>query len=124
LLAFVESYPRADDTPDALMELALVDMALNHQQELRQCYHKVVENFPGSPQAVKADGALKRMDLVGREMSLALPVLYAESERKDDPFDLERLHGKMVVIYCWAGNAPQVGQDFMQLKALLQRFQT
>ncbi len=122
LVAFVDSYPAADDTPDALMELASVDAALSRDREIRQCYHKLVREFPDSPQAKKADGALRRLELVGQPMSLALPLLFGEDEHKDEPFDIDRLQGRTVVVYCWAGDGPQVARDFSQLKGLHHRY--
>jgi hypothetical protein len=122
LAQYVQLYPRGDDTPDALIELAMVHGVLGHDAVARGWYRKTVQDFPGTTQATKADGAIRRLGLMGQHLALALPLLYAESENRDEPFDLESLQGQPVIVTCWTASSPHMAQDFARLKQLRDRY--
>jgi thiol-disulfide isomerase/thioredoxin len=115
LAKFVQAYPRADDTPDVLLQLGLTNEILSKEVEAKSWYNQVVRNFADKPQAAKARGALARLELEGKPLQLAGPTL-------QDPnvaFDVEQLRGKVVVVYYWASWNTQAPGEFARLKALL-----
>ncbi len=114
LTKFVETYPKADDTADALLTLGMVNEFLNKEVEAKNWYGVLVKNFAGAPLATKAAGAGARLELEGKTFMLACPTL-------NDPntiYNIEQSAGKVVVVYYWASWNSQSSGDFAKLKAL------
>jgi hypothetical protein len=114
LTAFVKAYPKAEDAADAMLQLGMVSEFLGKDTEAKNWYAKLAKDFAGKPQAVKAAGAVRRLELEGKAMSLSGPKL-------DDPkatAGLDDLRGKLVVVYYWASWNGQAASDFTKLKAL------
>ncbi|HXG11361.1 MAG TPA: thioredoxin-like domain-containing protein [Gemmataceae bacterium] len=114
LAKFVQTYPRADDTPDALLQLGWVSEMIGKETEAKNWYQQLAQGFPDKPMAAKARGALKRLDLEGKELELEGPVLGGSGS-----FNVNRLRGKLVVVYYWASWNSQCVGDFAKLKLLL-----
>ncbi|MBV9124540.1 MAG: redoxin family protein [Planctomycetes bacterium] len=121
LTHFVQEFPTAEDTPNALMELATTCEFLNLEPEAKIWYQQLVENFPNNPLANKARGILRRLGLEGQVFAMALPLLNGESDRYDEPFDIDQFKGQVVMVYFWTSNDPQCARDFDQLRQVLQR---
>jgi thiol-disulfide isomerase/thioredoxin len=118
LAKFVTAYPQADETPDSLLQLGQVHEYLDEEVKARNWYAAAKKNFADRPQAAKAAGAIRRLEAEGQPLRLAGPTL-AEG---NTTFDVDALHGKVVLIYYWASwNTNSVG-DFAKLKALLEAY--
>jgi hypothetical protein len=115
LSKFVDAYPKSDDTPEALLQLGIVCEFLDKDAEAKNWYALVKKNFADKPQAVKATGCITRLELDGKPLTLAGPTL-------QDPntiYDVQQLHGKVVIVYYWASWNSQSAGDFNKLKAIL-----
>jgi hypothetical protein len=118
LAKFVQTYPKAEDTPDALLQLGMVCEFLSKEVEAKNWYAQLVKNFANAPQAKKAEGSIVRLNLEGKVLKLAGPML----NDSNVVFDVDQLRGKVVIVYYWAGwNSQSVG-DFAKLKLLLDTF--
>ena len=115
LTKFVEAYPKAEDTPDALLQLGMVNEFLNKDVEAKNWYGVLVKNFAGTPQAAKAGGAIRRLGLEGQPIKLAGPKL----DEQNAVYDVDQAQGKVVVVYYWASWNSQTASDFNKLKALM-----
>ncbi len=115
LTKFVEAYPKADDTPDALLQLAMVCEFLNKDVEAKNWYLVLEKNFADTPQGHKALGSIKRLGSEGQPFKLAGPTLADPSV----VYDVEQVHGKVVVVYYWASWNSQSAADFNKLKAMM-----
>jgi hypothetical protein len=115
LTKFVQAYPQAEDTPDALLQLGMVSEFLSKDVEAKNWYAKLKKDFPDKPQAQKAAGAVRRLDLEGQSLKLAAPLLTNPAAA----FDIDELKGKVIVVYYWASWNTQSAGDFNKLKALL-----
>ncbi len=114
--AFVQAYPSAEDTPDALLQAGMVSEFLNKDVEAKNWYAKLKKDFPEKPQAQKAAGAVRRLELEGQPLKLAGPLL----NNPNVAFDIDQFAGKVVVVYYWAGwNTQSVG-DFAKIKSVLE----
>jgi hypothetical protein len=122
LATFVQSYPHAKETPENLMELATVSESLNRFTDARRCYGYLVDNFPDHPLAARSRGALRRLHLEGETFKLALPLLYAEDQHYDVPFDIDQFRGKLTVVYFWSSHESQSLQDLQLLEPILDRY--
>jgi hypothetical protein len=122
LASFVQSYPSAKETPEDLMELAMVSESLNRNTDAKRCYGFLAENFPSYSQAARARGAISRLELEGKTLKLALPLLYTEDSRYDVPFDIDELRGKVTVVYFWSSRESQSQEDLAALKVLMGQY--
>jgi thiol-disulfide isomerase/thioredoxin len=112
LAKFVETYPQADDTPDALLQLGMVSEFIGKETEAKNWYDQLVKNFSSHALATKAKGARARLEVEGKPIELAGPTLDGSA------FDIARLRGKVVVVYYWASWNNQCAADFAKLKQL------
>jgi hypothetical protein len=115
LTTFVRSYPSAEDTPDAMLQLGMVCEFLGKEVDAKNWYSHLVKNFPSKPQTEKAAGAARRLDLEGKVVRLAGPTL----ADPNTAYDIDQLQGKAVVIYYWASWNGSAAADFTKLKAIL-----
>ncbi len=113
LSKFVTTYPKADDTADALIQLGMVSEFVGKEDQAKKWYQQLAHDFADRPQAAKANGALKRLELEGKVLDLTAPKLGGGQ------FDLASVRGKVVVIYYWATWNNQCVGDFAKLKLLL-----
>jgi thiol-disulfide isomerase/thioredoxin len=116
LAKFVQTYPKGEDTPDALMQLGMVSEFVGKEAEAKKWYQVLVRDFTDKPAGNKAAGCLRRLDLDGKAMQLSSPKLANPSEA----FDLESLRGKNVIVYYWASWNGQCVGDFAKLKQILE----
>lgn len=117
LKKFVQDYPRAEDTPDALLQLAMVSEFIGKETEAKNWYNQLLKNFPEHPHCRKAKGALRRLESEGKELELAGTVLGTSQT-----FDIVKMRGKAVVVYYWASWNQQSIADFSKLKLLLSTY--
>ena len=115
LAKFVTTYPKAEDTPDAILQAGAVCEFLGKDVDAKNWYAQAVKNFAGKPQADKAAGAIRRLESEGQPLKIAAPTL-------NDPntsFDIEQLKGKVVIVYYWASWNSQCAADFAKLKQIV-----
>ncbi len=111
LAKFVQSFPKAEDTPDALSQLGLGCEFSGKEDEAKRWYNQVYTAFPEHPLAARAKGAERRLGIVGQAMELTGPQLGSGS-----PYDLTQAKGKVAIVYYWASNWKQSIADFAVLK--------
>jgi hypothetical protein len=117
LAKFVADYPKADDTPDVILQLGLTNEILNKDTEAKNWYGQLTKNFAAKPQAAKAAGAVRRLELEGKPLELVGALLQSPSTA----FDVATLRGKVVVVYYW-WSGPAAASDFGKLKRLLETY--
>jgi hypothetical protein len=115
LTKYMEAYPKSDDAPEALLQLGMVCEFLDKDAEAKNWYALLKKNFADKPQAAKAAGAVVRLELEGKPLTLAGPTL----QDPNTVFDVQQLHGKVVIVYYWASWNSLAAGDFNKLKAIL-----
>jgi Thioredoxin-like len=123
LLRFAVDYREAPDAPKAILEAAQICENMNKPEDAKRCYHQAVVQFPGTPVARKASGAMWRLGLAGEQIDFKLPVLFRASDQGGQTFDLHEMRGSVAVIYFWSSNTPSVADDFQTLKILTDKYQ-
>jgi thiol-disulfide isomerase/thioredoxin len=91
---------------------------MGQEAEAKRWFGQLAQQYPRSPLAAKADGAVRRLELEGQALQLALPKL-------NDPnaaFNIDQLRGKVVVVYFWASWDKRCVEDFTRLKQLVNHF--
>jgi thiol-disulfide isomerase/thioredoxin len=118
---YVKNYPKGEFSADALMQLALYSEVSDERDAediAAAWYQRVVDNFEGSPQAVKATGAVRRLGAIGRSIPFSAPTLVG-----DKTFDLRAYRGKrIVVLHYWATWLETTVEDFDELKRLKAKY--
>lgn len=116
LKTFVTNHPTADDTSDAMLQLALNAEFAANMPEARQWYGQLVSKHGESPQAVRARGALRRMDLKGKSLTLRGP------DPTNRQLDVANLKGRVVAVVFWATWSTQFVADVPVLRALYEQY--
>lgn len=116
LTKFVQAYPKAEDTPEALMQLGMVSEFINQEVQAKNAYATMARDFASHATAAKAKGALRRLECEGKELELAGPT------RGGAAYDITQSRGKVVVVYYWASWNQQCVGDFARLKVLLDTY--
>jgi hypothetical protein len=114
LTKFVDAYAKAEDTPDALLQLGMVNEFLNKDVEAKNWYGVLVKNFADAPQGRKAAGCIARLSLEGQPIHLSGPML----SDANTAYNVDQAQGKAVVVYYWASWNSQSASDFAKLKTL------
>ncbi len=120
LASFVKSYPKADDTPEALHQLAIGCEFDGKNEEGKRWYRQLYENFPDHNLAPRARGSEARLNLVGSAFLLAAPLLADGAKR----FDIAQLRNKVVVVHYWGSYTEQYKDDFVRLKRVIDQVGT
>jgi hypothetical protein len=116
LTDFVDAYPKAEDSMDALLQLGMVSEFLDKEIEAKKWYARLGRDFPDKNAGAKGAGAVRRLDLEGKVLKLAGPML----SDSGTVYDIDQLRGKVVVVYYWSSlNGGDSAADFGKLKQLL-----
>ena len=113
---FVADFPKADDAPEAMLQLALSQEFAGQDDAAKKWYNQIVVGFPEEPIAQKANGAIWRLNSVGQPLSLQGTTIGGA------PFNLTTMKGKVVLVHYWATWCEPCKQDLTALKALAARF--
>ena len=113
LTEFVAEYPDAEESARAMMDLALSKEFENEDKAAGTWYQKVIDQFPGLPEAKKAEGAIRRLDAIGKTIPLTGKTIDGRA------FDLSRYRGRPVIVHYWATWCESCKQD-MKLYRKLQ----
>jgi hypothetical protein len=114
LAKYVGTYPTSEDTPEALIQLGMLSEFMGKEADANGYYKQLVKNFEKHPMAGKANGAIERLALDGKEL-----ILKGTTLGSGNAFDLGTLKGKTVVVYYWASWNQQSAADFARLKPML-----
>jgi thiol-disulfide isomerase/thioredoxin len=109
---FLDAHPKADDAPDAALQLAVALEFSGKVEKARTWYQRLVDDYGESPAGARAEGALKRLDLAGKTLALAGASLGSGT------VDIKQFRGKLVCVFFWDTNSKLCLEDMPQLKAL------
>lgn len=116
LSKFVAAHPKAEDTPEAMLQLAIGEEFGGKDENAIGWYGKIVEGFPQATQAAKAAGGKRRLESVGKSIALSGTALDGKSA------SLDSLRGRVVLIHYWATWCEPCKQDLVTLKQVQAKF--
>src|SRR5690606_35643589 len=117
LEGFARAYPKAEDTPDALLQLAISMELHGNLKEARTWYQQLASNYRTAGAAKRAVGALRLLGLVGKPLALSGDALGGGT------LDTQRYRGKVLLVIFWATWCQPCTEDLPQIKALYEQYQ-
>lgn len=117
LTDFADRYPRAPETAQAKLQLALSEEFEGDEDTALKFYKEVVSDFRGTDAAERAAGAVTRLQSVGKVVNLEGRTIQGKS------FRLSQLRGRPVVVHYWATWCEPCKQDMKRLRSLKARYQ-
>ncbi|GAC1470120.1 MAG: TlpA disulfide reductase family protein [Isosphaeraceae bacterium] len=116
LKAFLKAHPKSDEAAEALIQLAGSAEFNAEEDEARKYYEQLASEFPTTDAGKKAAGAIRRLDLVGKSITIRGPSL-------DGPeIDTARTKGKTLLIMFWASWADPVRRDLPELVKVFKKY--
>ncbi|WP_406696808.1 redoxin domain-containing protein [Singulisphaera sp. Ch08] len=116
LKGFVDKNPKAEESPDALLQLASAHEYNAEEDEAKTFYNTLTRSFADTDQGRKAAGALNRLDLVGKPLDIKGQSLNKET------IDTAKSRGKALLVTFWATWADPVKKDLPELVKLYEKY--
>ena len=116
LKKYVANYPHSADAAEAMLQLGTSEEFAGEEEEAKKWYGQIVDNFPKSPPAAKAAGAINRLDSVGKTLKLHGPSLTGKT------VDLSHFRKKVVLIQYWATWCEPCKADLETIKDALAKY--
>jgi len=116
LRSFVEKYPTSSDAPEAMLQMGIADEFSGKEREALERYAAIVKDFPESAPARKARGAVRRLESVGKPLSLSGVALDGKT------VTLDSLRGTPVLVHYWATWCEPCKVDIAQIRELATKY--
>ena len=116
LEAFARKWPKSEDAPDAVVQLALSYELMGRLDDARAWYEQLAKNYSQTQGGVKAQGALRRLTLTGNKLQLAGKTLY-QKDLAAGQYD-----GKVLLVVFWASYAQPFTADLPAIQAAYTKF--
>ncbi len=113
---YINEYPTAGDAAEAMLQLAISQEFVGQEDDATKWYIRITKEFPDSAAAKKAAGAQRRLDSVGKTVSLS-----GKSPRGGS-VDLAKYRGKVVLVQYWATWSGPAKADMAVLKELWNKY--
>ena len=112
LSGFVNQFPKSADAPEALFQLGIAEEFAGNPSQAIKYYGEIVQRYPQSSNAAKAEGAKRRLELKGRPLALVATTLSGMT------LDTRSLEGRVVVVHYWASWSEPSVRDMAILRDL------
>ncbi len=116
LQAFVTVYPKTPDAAEAMLQLAIADEFAGHESDALRWYGRIVRTFPTATVSKKAEGAMRRLNSVGKVLS------FEGTATTGKRVDLASFRGKVVVLHYWATWCGPCKEDMKELAKLRSKY--
>ncbi len=116
LAAFVKDHPTSPDAAEALLQMGIADEFGDNEKSALARYEAIVKEFPESGSAKKARGAARRLQSVGRTLSLSGTAVDGTT------VSLESLKGAPVLVHYWATWCEPCKVDIAQIRELYAKY--
>ncbi len=116
LRKFVEQYPKSPDAAEGMLQMGIAEEFGGREREALQQYAAIVAGFPDSVAARKARGAARRLESVGKPLTLTGTALDGR------PVSVEALKGTPVLVHYWATWCEPCKVDMAQIRELVAKY--
>ncbi len=116
--AFIQNYPDSPDTAEAMLQLGMENENDGDEEKAKTLYSQILTKFPESSSAVKAKGAVARLDSVGNSLAFAAKVL----GQSDKQVNLASLKNRVVILHFWATWMGDATREMDKLKEIAAKY--
>ncbi|MBC7965010.1 MAG: redoxin domain-containing protein [Fuerstia sp.] len=116
LEAFARKWPKSEDAPDAVVQLAISYELMGRLDDAKAWYEQLAKNYSKTEGGVKAQGALRRLNLTGNKLTLAGKSLY-QKDLSSAQYD-----GKVLLVVFWASYAQPFTDDLPAIQAAYTKY--
>jgi thiol-disulfide isomerase/thioredoxin len=116
LEAFVNEHAKSPDTAEAILQIAIGHEFAGKEKEAIEWFGRISEDFPQSDLAPKAAGAKRRLESVGKPLTLQAKTLDGRQ------FDAAAAKGKVLLVHYWATWCEPCKQDLEAIRALQAKY--
>ena len=113
---FLKEFPEAEDGADAMLLLAHHEETSAKPKEAAEWYQRLVKERAKTDSGIRAVGALRRLDLKGKQLVLNGPGF------EGGTVDIRSYKGKTVLVVFWSSEYRICEEDLPQLRALYQEY--
>jgi thiol-disulfide isomerase/thioredoxin len=113
---FVEDYPRSEDGPEAMLQLAVAHEFAGKADTAVTWYTKITELYPSAEATKKAAGAKRRLESVGKGLEVEATTLDGKT------LALSAYRGRVALVQYWATWCEPCKQDMATLKQLQAKY--
>jgi thiol-disulfide isomerase/thioredoxin len=114
---FLDENPKAEDAPDASLQLAVALEFGGKLDKAKTWYQRIVNDYAEAPSAARAAGALQRIELEGKSPALSGAALAGGAA-----IDIKQFRGKIVLVFFWDTTSKLCAEDLPQIKALYEEY--
>lgn len=118
LRGFIKEFPTSPETSEALLHLAIDSEFAGKEDEAKTYYNQIATQFANAPAAKKAIGAVRRLDSIGKPLTLAGNTVDGK------PFQMKMALGKPTVVFYWATSGATTAGDVAMLKQVQAKYAT
>ncbi len=116
LEAFLDKYPKCEQVPDILFQLASINEFNADEDKARAFYGRLAQEHKDTDAGKKAAGALKRLDLVGKPLEMSGASVNGKTIAAD------QFKGKLLLVVFWTSTADPVRKDLPDLLKVYQKY--
>jgi thiol-disulfide isomerase/thioredoxin len=113
---FVNDYPKSEDAPEAMSQIAQSAEMAGEFKEAQAWYGKASAAFPDSIAGKRAAGAIARLNLTGNKFNVKAQTLEGR------PFDSASYAGSPVIYHYWASWCEPCKAEMRALKELQSKY--
>ncbi|MDO4628563.1 MAG: thioredoxin-like domain-containing protein [Planctomycetia bacterium] len=116
--AFIQNYPDSPDAAEAMLQLGMENENDGDEEKAKALYSQILTKFPESSSAVKAKGAVARIDSVGNSLTFAAKVL----GQNDKQVNLASLKNRVIILHFWATWMGDATREMDKLKEIAAKY--
>ncbi|REJ66687.1 MAG: thioredoxin [Planctomycetota bacterium] len=116
LNTFVKEFPTSPDAPDAMLQLATAEEFAGEEDKAKSWYGRIVKEFANSDVARKAEGAMRRLNSVGKVISIR------GKDFKNRNVSIAGLRKRYVLVQYWATWCEPCKEDMEDLTDLVSKY--
>ncbi|MCC6492134.1 MAG: redoxin domain-containing protein [Pirellulales bacterium] len=116
LQAFVDKHQSSEHVAEALLQLAMASEFAGNAEAAQKSYERIAKDFPKSPHAAKAQGAVRRLTSVGKPLALK------GTDVGGAAVDLAQYRGKVVAVHYWSTSGASASDDHERLNDLYNKY--
>lgn len=109
---FATDHPNAEDAPDAMLQLAIAQEFSGELKLARQWYDNLAGDYADTPAGIRAAGAIRRLDLVGKNFNFRAAGLNGGT------IDVASFRGKVLLVLFWSTWCKPCTEDLPSIREL------